>query len=187
MESSQNTLIFCPTCNKEVSYYVKREIETYPVKNDQISIMASIACCENCDEKLWNAELDSNNLKSAYRVYRSNHKLLQPEEIREIREKYEISQTVFARILGFGDKTITRYENGSIQDEAQNNLIWLMANPIVFKMMLNKNLKAITNNEYQKLCKIINKLNAVSQKQERLCVGYNRQASVYSLDMTKEW
>jgi DNA-binding XRE family transcriptional regulator len=32
-------------------------------------------------------------------------------EIRATREKYGPSQTALARVLGFGDKTITRYEN----------------------------------------------------------------------------
>lgn len=54
--------------------------------------------------------------------------LLQPEEIRSIRSMYGMSQETFARVLGMGTKTIARYENGSLQDEAQNNLIFLMRN-----------------------------------------------------------
>ena len=68
-------------------------------------------------------EYDDDNLRKAYAEYRTRHGLLQPHEIKAIREKYGISQVNFARIIGVEDKTITRYENGSLQDEAINNLI----------------------------------------------------------------
>lgn len=62
----------------------------------------------------------------AFAIYRQRHGLLQPEEIRRIREKYGLSQVAFAKVLGLGNKTVARYENGSIADMAQNNLIELM-------------------------------------------------------------
>lgn len=49
-----------------------------------------------------------------------------PEEIKQIRLQYGITQVGFSKILGFGDKTIARYENGALQDTAPNNLILLM-------------------------------------------------------------
>lgn len=51
-----------------------------------------------------------------------------PEEIKQIRQQYGITQVDFSRVLGFGDKTIARYENGALQDTAPNNLILLMKN-----------------------------------------------------------
>lgn len=51
-----------------------------------------------------------------------------PEEIKQIRQQYGITQVGFSRVLGFGDKTIARYENGALQDTAPNNLILLMKN-----------------------------------------------------------
>ena len=43
---------------------------------------------------------------------------LQPEEIEKIRKQYGLSQKNFARLLGWGDITIHRYESGAIQDDA---------------------------------------------------------------------
>lgn len=53
---------------------------------------------------------------------------LMPGDIKQIRQQYGITQVGFSRVLGFGDKTIARYENGALQDTAPNNLILLMKN-----------------------------------------------------------
>ena len=73
------------------------------------------------------------------------------QEIKEIRECYEVSQVAFARILGVGDKTIARYENGSLQDEAINNLIMLAKDPHNFQKLLNKNKTKISKDEFDRI------------------------------------
>lgn len=140
-----NKYLYCLKCDKEQNIEVRLEEESYPVRGEGTTIMAKVSYCKHCNEQIWNEELDENNLKKAYRKYRSNHNLLQPEEIKKIREKYALSQTSFARLLGFGDKTITRYENGSIQDLAQNNLIELASYPDVFELLLNKNKEYVSD------------------------------------------
>ena len=51
---------------------------------------------------------------------------MQPEEIEKIREQYGLSQKNFARLLGWGDITIHRYESGAIQDDAHNDVLSLI-------------------------------------------------------------
>lgn len=153
-----NEKIFCPKCKEMCSYTIKTEKETYPVKGENVTIQAKVSYCNCCGEQLWNDELDDKNLQTAYDAYRQNHSLLSPAEIREIREKYDVSQTTFARILGMGDKTITRYENGSIPDNAQNNLIALVRYPENFKVLVEKNKDQLSNSEYQRIIDALNSL-----------------------------
>ena len=122
--------MYCPNCDSEVKSSVRVISETYPVKGEDITIEAHVRFCDCCGNDLWDENLDAQNLLDAFAEYRKRHNLLQPADIRATREKYGLSQTVFARVLGFGDKTITRYENGSIADAAQNNLIMLV-NPAI--------------------------------------------------------
>ena len=135
---------------------------------------ALVSFCSECGEEVWNDELDENNLQKAYTIYRTNHGLLQPYEIYNIREKYGVSQTLFARILGLGDKTITRYENGSIQDKAQNNLIALVSHPENFKELVEQNRSIIPDPDYER---ILSALNALTIKlyvpQEKNIYEYN--------------
>lgn len=138
---------FCLKCGKEAELKKILRAETYPVKGENTEVQATVCLCEECDSEIWNSEVDDENLDKAYRIYRKKHNLLQPEEIKTIREKYGLSQVAFAKILGFGEKTITRYENGSIQDEAPNNLIRLMSNPESFMEIFNLNKFKLTDGE----------------------------------------
>ena len=140
--------MYCPNCDSEVESTVRVVSETYPVKGEDITITAHVRFCNCCGNDLWDDKLDAKNLLDAFAVYRKNHNLLQPLEIRMIREKYNLSQVAFARVLGLGDKTIARYENGSIQDAAQNNLIDLVQHPSNFKKLLEKNSDKITPQDY---------------------------------------
>lgn len=148
--------MFCPLCEEEREVEIKDELESYPVKNEQTEISARVTYCSQCGEKIWNDELESENLLRAYSKYRSKHHLLQPEEIKEIREKYSLTQTSFAKILGFGEKTITRYENGSIQDAAQNNLMMLCKHPDIIKELLILNKDQIADSDFSRVMDVVN-------------------------------
>ena len=141
--------MYCPNCDSEVESSVHTIAETYPVKGENITVDARVRFCNCCGNDLWDEDLDAQNLLDAYAIYRRKHGLLQPTEIRVIREKYGLSQVAFARVLGFGDKTIARYENGSIADYAQNNLIDLVQHPSNFKKLLEKNKEKISEQDYE--------------------------------------
>lgn len=98
--------LYCPVCNSKQEVSIISKEETYPVKGEPITIMASICTCASCGEEILSLQHDDDNLRRAYAIYRSRHNLLQSEEIKAIRDQYGISQVNFARILGVGDKTI---------------------------------------------------------------------------------
>jgi transcriptional regulator with XRE-family HTH domain len=100
--------------------------------------------------------------------------LLLPEEIKAIREKYNLTQTAFAKILGFGEKTIARYENGSIQDEAQNNLIELANIPNNFEVLLKKNASQLSSYEYNKA------ISALESYRPKVIIGCDEERINYS-------
>lgn len=165
--------MYCPICEREVESVVKTIPETYPVKGEDIIINAHVRYCSCCNSDIWDDVLDSQNLLDAYSAYRTKHGLLHPEDIRATREKYNLSQTAFARILGLGDKTITRYENGSIPDSAPNSLIFLCQQPSIFKNLLEKNKGKISDTDYQNAC------NALEQRTKRIIYSDNH-SEVYT-------
>lgn len=116
--------MYCPTCECEREVFFVQEDETYPVKGEPITIRAAFFRCVHCGEDIM-SKYDDDNLRKAYAKYRNIHGLLQPEEIKTIREQYGVSQVEFARIIGVDDNAIARYENGSLQDEAANTQILL--------------------------------------------------------------
>ena len=65
--------------------------------------------------------------------------LLTTNEIKEIRERYGLSQKDFALALGMGEITINRLENGSIQSEAVDSIIRLSENPENMLELIERN------------------------------------------------
>ena len=142
---------YCPICDAEREVQLEQQQETYPVKGEDTTIMATVCKCTVCGEEIMSIEFDDDNLRKAYLQYRLRHRLLTPDQIKKIREQYGVSQITFARILGVGDKTIARYENGSLQDEAINNLIMLAENPQNFLELLEKNAEKISQEEANRI------------------------------------
>ena len=120
---------FCDECGKEVETRIVNKKEKYTIYGDDIFIDTQVLICTQCGQNLYDRELDSNTLTKAYKVYRKKHKLLSPNEIKAIREQYELSQREFSKVLSWGDKTIYRYENGSLQDKAHNSILVLLKDP----------------------------------------------------------
>ncbi len=120
---------FCPNCEDYTKATFGVEKEIYPVRGEPTEIEAEVVICQKCGMKIFDEEQDSRNLEKAYSQYREKHNLLSPSEICTIREKYGLSQRALSRLLGCGEITIHRYENGAIQDNAHDKLLHLIADP----------------------------------------------------------
>ena len=144
-------VLFCPFCSKEVAYTEKTVQETYPVKGEDIIVDSIVSFCNECGNEIWNEENDAQTLKNAFDAYRMKHGLLTAKQIKGIREKYGISQSTFARALGLGEKTITRYERGSLQDRAHNGLIVLAEKPDAFWHLVEINSELLSPGELKLL------------------------------------
>lgn len=142
---------YCTNCNKEVRLKEEKRFETYPVKGEEITVEATVFVCTDCEHDVWLPEIDDENLDKAYEIFRKKHGLLMPHEIQAIREKYGLSQTAFAKVLGFGEKTITRYENGSLQDDAPNNLLMLVKDPTCFMELFRHNKHKLCEGDIRKV------------------------------------
>lgn len=159
---------FCEACGKEVETKVVSKRETYDVCGEAIEVDARVLVCAECGEEFYSEELDNETLVSAYNEYRRRHKLLFPEEIRKIREQYGLSQRAFSRLLNWGDKTICRYENGSIQDRAHNSLLLFLRDPENMRTYLMENEVTLSDRQKEKLLIAIDQLEQNSrQKTER--------------------
>lgn len=115
--------LYCPICECEREITPIQKEETYPVKGEPITIIATVCPCPVCDEEIMTMEYDDENLRQAYRIYRQRHNLLQSEEIKAIREQSGLSQKAFAEKLGVCENVIARCERGALQTEALNDLL----------------------------------------------------------------
>ena len=149
---------YCEVCGKEVETKIITRQETFKVYGEDITIDAQVLVCAECGEELFCEELDSATLVNAYNEYRRKHKLLLPDEIKKIREQYGLSQRSFAKLLNWGDKTICRYENGSVQDKAHNSLLLFLREPENMRTYLTENEIVLDERQKTKLLDTVEKL-----------------------------
>lgn len=138
---------------------VEERIATYTVKGTEVTFKERIKIDDITGEEIYDPVLEQENDVRLYNEYRRIKGLLLPNEIKEIREKFGLTQVMFGKILGFGDKTIARYENGSLQDTAQDNLIKIIGrNPKEFLKLLiecKKIKNELSKQEFDELVKKI--------------------------------
>lgn len=155
--------------------------ETYDVKGEQITIQAKIKKCVACDKEIFDMVLDTENLKKAYRIYKTKHNLLQSEDILALRKKYSLTQNMLAMLIGCTQATIARYENGSIQSETHNTALVLLKNPENIKKLFEEKSGEFNSNERKILEQIFSGSNNVSAKSMDLLENlYNYSPNVYS-------
>lgn len=129
---------YCDTCDREVDAQVVRKQEVFPVKGEPIEVVADVLVCSDCDESIFDEELDGQTLNRAYEEYRLKHNLLFPGTIRRIRERYGSGRTV-ATLLGWSQATMVRYEHGAIPDTAHHDqLVRLKDDPDYIRLLLRQ-------------------------------------------------
>ena len=149
---------YCDVCGKEVETKIVYIEETYAIYGEPVTVEAQVRTCAECGEDMYDEEMDNATLLRAYAKYRHNHKLLLPEEIKQIREQYGLSQRSFAKLLNWGDKTIHRYENGSLQDKAHNSLLLFLREPYNMRSYLYNNEVCLDAAQKEKLYKRVDEL-----------------------------
>lgn len=73
--------------------------------------------CSRCGEEYLNGEMMDDSQRRATAVIRAEDGLLAPDEIVSLRKKYGLTQAQLERLIGAGEKTVVRWERGTV---AQN-------------------------------------------------------------------
>lgn len=80
--------------------------------------------CGECGETFYTGDMGDETLRRASAAVRTEDGLLMPEEIREIRQRYGLSQAELERLIGAGPKTVVRWERGTIfQNKTADTLL----------------------------------------------------------------
>lgn len=99
-----------------------------PLNGENVSVPSALHLnCPKCGEIVLRIE-DSRRLQEdAIAIYRKKHGLLSASQIRAIRERFDLTQGEFARLLHLGANTISRWESGrNVQTEAMEMLLRLI-------------------------------------------------------------
>lgn len=142
---------YCPFCGGFTASEVRECRETYPVRGEDIEVQAQVAYCLKCGEALFDEQLDGENLKRAYSIYRQKHGLLGPEDVKGLREKYGLTQRGLAALLGWSPATVNRYEKTGIPQSAHNHVLLSLRDPAKAKEIMEPRASLLSADERQRL------------------------------------
>lgn len=97
--------------------------ENTTFKNVKVNYEAVYLYCDKAEELYMDEQQMQENDLRLKDAYRKSQGLLTSSEICDIRAKYKISQSDFCILLGWGGKTITRYEGHQVQDKAHDTIL----------------------------------------------------------------
>ncbi len=107
-------------------------------------------------------ELDEINVKQAYNQYREKYNLPFAEEIKNIREKYQLSASKMAEVLGFGANIYRQYEAGEVPSQSNARLIQLADDPREFRKLV------LLSGALEEEEKVLKRIDQLIEKQNKL-------------------
>lgn len=102
----------CDECGGAVTLQaVEREL---PTGTRSVRVQVEALCCADCGELYLEPGQVTDMQRRAAEVARRADGLLSPDEIRELRGVYGVSQDAFEQLINAGPKTVTRWERGTV-------------------------------------------------------------------------
>lgn len=145
----------CDICESNKTY-IKNYEHIYFVKGKEIKFCSKRRFCEECNNLVYDSELDNAASEVAIKIYNEKYGISK-EEIIDLRAKYNLSLELFSKIIGCAKKTLISYEKGkSIPNDSYLIILKsLIAKPETIITLIEANKEQFTNKE---ITKINNKL-----------------------------
>lgn len=137
--------------NMKDNIILKEETVKVKVKKLEIEYQEKYAVDKDTGEEIYVREIEIENDINLYNIFKSEKGLLTSNDIKSIRDIYSLSQTDFSKIIGLGAITIHRYENGTIQTEANNSIIEFCKKASNMIKLIIKNCEKIDKTIYHNL------------------------------------
>lgn len=105
--------------------------------------------CNDTGFTFTNAECDEMGLNDIYSQYRKKYGIPSPDEIRDIRKKYNLSATIMSKILGIGDNQYGLYENGEMPAKSIGRMIATIEDKTVFNKYISMAREQFSEKEFE--------------------------------------
>ncbi len=130
---------------------IKTINETYTVRGESITIKARVRFNIETGETIFDKELDEANIQKVYDIYRKKYNILSSQKITELRKNYGLTQKDMSHLLGWGDVTISRYENGSLPSNSHNETFIQFKDPAFVKNLIARNGYKLSSSNIDKI------------------------------------
>ncbi len=141
----------CDVCESQETY-IKDYEHNYNIKGKAISFVAKRRFCKSCNNLVYDSILDNKASEIAINKYNEKYGITK-EEIVDLRSRFNLSQELFAKIIGCAKKTLISYEKGkSIPNDSYLIILRsLMSKPDTIKTIVDANKEQFTEKEFNKI------------------------------------
>ncbi len=148
----------CDNCSCK-STYIKDYEHNYNIKGKEIKFISQRRFCNECDSLVYDAELDNEASRKAIEIYNKNYGICK-DDIVNLRNKYNLSQELFSKIIGCAKKTLISYEKGMAIPNDNYRIIInaLILKPDIIITLVESNKKQFTEKEYFRIQEKLSKL-----------------------------
>ena len=141
----------CMCCMEAHEVCIVQSKEKMTFNHVEVVYPATYEYCDRTEEYIATEEMIRANDIAMKDAYRKAVGLLTSQDIIDIRKKYQVSQSDLAVLLGWGKKTLTRYETYQVQDMAHNDiLVKIGDDPEWYLILLERSKEKISNRAYVK-------------------------------------
>lgn len=141
----------CDICESQETY-IKDYEHNYNIKGKNISFIAKRRFCKSCNNLVYDSDLDNRAFEIAINKYNEEYGITK-EEIIDLRGRFNLSQELFAKVIGCAKKTLISYEKGkSIPNDSYLIILRsLLSKPETIKTIIDANKEQFTEKEYKKI------------------------------------
>lgn len=141
----------CDICKSQETY-IKDYEHNYNIKGKNISFIAKRRFCKSCNSLVYDFDLDNRASEIAIHKYNEEYGITK-EEIVDLRNRFNLSQELFAKIIGCAKKTLISYEKGkSIPNDSYLIILRsLLSKPETIKTIIDANKEQFTEKEFNKI------------------------------------
>ena len=143
--------MYCFECNGNVDFEKKIFEEMYEYRNQKFKIKETKYFCKKCNNELVDENMDES-LKNIYNGYLGIYNL-NINSFKNIRTSLNLTQELFSKALGWGRKSIIRYENFDEIPSGEYLKIYVRLNEDKDYILecLDLNRKNLTEEEYYQI------------------------------------
>ena len=164
-------------------YILKKRKTIKTFRGVEVEYNESYYINTDTNEEVYFRSAEKENNRELIEAYKKQVNLLTSKEIKEIRKKYKLTQRDYSFALGLGEITVHRFEKGSIQSDADNQLMILSNNPKHLINMLDDNSERFTKERYNKIRKRLLEQIALKNIDVKFDIEELRQYKIVTTDI----
>ena len=127
-------------------------------RKEDFNIQKQFYKCNDCKVQFTTDNLDEVNINQVYNQYIEKYQIPFPKQLIKIRDRYGLSASKMAEVLGFGVNVYRNYESGEIPNVSNGTLLNLIRMPEEFKKVVLNKKKVFTEKQFNKLIDNLDKL-----------------------------